>query len=322
MEEALLQIKDLSIVYETPLGTIHATTGVTFDVKRGESVGLVGESGSGKSTVGLAIAMALPPNARIVNGRVLYEGTDLLRLKEEERKRYSGREISIVFQDPATTLNPLFTIGEQITDVLMSNLGLTKEEALNRARDFLKKAGLSDSERILRSFPHELSGGMLQRVNIAIATSTELKILVADEPTTMLDVMLQAQILELFDKLKRELKLTLIFITHNLGVASEICDRIIVMYAGTVVEDGPADEVISRPMHPYTASLLDCVPRTHIKAKRLRSIPGSLPDLSKPLVGCPFADRCSEAKDACRQTKPDLVEIAPGHRVSCFKYKR
>jgi len=320
MEELLLQVKDLSIVYETPFGTVHATTGVTFDVKRGESVCLVGESGSGKSTVGLAIAMALPSNARVIDGRVLYGNVDLLSLKEEEKRRYSGREISIVFQDPAATLNPLFTVGEQIVDVLVSNLGLTREKAMERARNFLKKAGLSDADRILRSFPHELSGGMLQRVNIAIATSTEPKILVADEPTTMLDVMLQAQILELFDKLRREMKLTLVFITHNLGVASEVCDRIIVMYAGTVVEDGLVNEVISKPMHPYTVSLLDCVPRTHMKARRLRSIPGSLPDLSRPPAGCPFADRCDEAKNVCRQARPALMEIAPGHRVSCFKY--
>jgi oligopeptide/dipeptide ABC transporter ATP-binding protein len=315
-----LRLEDLSIVYETPFGLVHATTGVNFDVRRGESVCLVGESGSGKSTVGLAIAMALPPNARVMSGRVLYEGVDLLRLSEEERKKYSGREVSIVFQDPAATLNPLFTIGEQISDVLMSNLGLRKDEALNRARKFLEIVGLPDSERVLKSFPHELSGGMLQRVNIAIAISTEPKVLVADEPTTMLDVILQAQILELFEKLKRELKLTLIFITHNLGVASEVCDRIIVMYAGTIVEDGPADEVISRPMHPYTAGLLDCVPRAHIRDRKLRSIPGSLPDLSKPLTHCPFADRCEEVREICTRAIPTSIDVNPGHRVSCFKY--
>jgi oligopeptide/dipeptide ABC transporter ATP-binding protein len=161
---------------------------------------------------------------------------------------------------------------------------------------------------------------MLQRVNIAIAISTEPKVLVADEPTTMLDVILQAQILELFEKLKRELKLTLIFITHNLGVASEVCDRIIVMYAGTIVEDGPADEVISRPMHPYTAGLLDCVPRAHIRDRKLRSIPGSLPDLSKPLTHCPFADRCEEVREICTRAIPTSIDVNPGHRVSCFKY--
>jgi len=315
-----LKLEDLSILYETPFGLVHATTGVSFDVRRGESVCLVGESGSGKSTVGLAIAMALPPNARIRSGRILYEGVDLLRLSEEERKKYSGREVSIVFQDPAATLNPLFTIGEQVSDVLMSNLGLKKEEALDKAKKFLEMVGLSDSERILRSFPHELSGGMLQRVNIAIATSTEPKILVADEPTTMLDVMLQAQILELFEKLREELELTLIFITHNLGVASEVCDRIIVMYAGALVEDGPADEVISRPMHPYTAGLLDCVPRAHIRDRKLRSIPGSLPDLSRPLIHCPFAERCEEIREICMRAIPTPVEVNPGHRVSCFKY--
>jgi oligopeptide/dipeptide ABC transporter ATP-binding protein len=315
-----LRLEDLSIVYETPFGLVHATTGVNFDVRRGESVCLVGESGSGKSTVGLAIAMALPPNARVMSGRVLYEGVDLLRLSEEERKKYSGREVSIVFQDPAATLNPLFTIGEQISDVLMSNLGLRKDEALNRARKFLEIVGLPDSERVLKSFPHELSGGMLQRVNIAIAISTEPKVLVADEPTTMLDVILQAQILELFEKLKRELKLTLIFITHNLGVASEVCDRIIVMYAGTIVEDGPVDEVISRPMHPYTIGLLDCVPRAHIRDRKLRSIPGSLPDLSKPLTHCPFADRCEEVREICTRAIPTSIDVNPGHRVSCFKY--
>ncbi|MEM1520154.1 MAG: ABC transporter ATP-binding protein [Candidatus Bathyarchaeia archaeon] len=321
MEETLLQVRNLSILYETPFGEVNATTGVTFNVNKGESVCLVGESGSGKSTVGLAIAMALPYNARVVSGEVLYRGVDLLRLKEEDRRRYSGREISIVFQDPAATLNPLFTVGEQITDVLVNNLGLAKEKAVERARGFLEKVGLPDPDRIMRSFPHELSGGMLQRVNIAIATSTEPKILVADEPTTMLDVMLQAQILELFDKLRRDIGLTLVFITHNLGVASEVSDRIIVMYAGTVVEDGPVNEVISKPMHPYTVSLLDCVPRTHMKAKKLRSIPGSLPDLSRPLIGCPFADRCNEMMDKCKQMPP-LVEIAPGHSVSCFKYVR
>jgi oligopeptide/dipeptide ABC transporter ATP-binding protein len=315
-----LRLEDLSIAYETPFGLIHAITGVNFDVRRGESVCLVGESGSGKSTVGLAIAMALPPNARVMSGRILYGGVDLLRLSEEERKKYSGREVSIVFQDPAATLNPLFTIGEQISDVLMSNLGLRKDEALNRARKFLEIVGLPDSERVLKSFPHELSGGMLQRVNIAIAISTEPKVLVADEPTTMLDVILQAQILELFEKLKRELKLTLIFITHNLGVASEVCDRIIVMYAGTIVEDGPADEVISRPMHPYTIGLLDCVPRAHIRDRKLRSIPGSLPDLSKPLTHCPFADRCEEVREICTRAIPTSIDVNPGHRVSCFKY--
>jgi oligopeptide/dipeptide ABC transporter ATP-binding protein len=315
-----LRLEDLSIAYETPFGLIHATTGVNFDVRRGESVCLVGESGSGKSTVGLAIAMALPPNARVMSGRILYGGVDLLRLSEEERKKYSGREVSIVFQDPAATLNPLFTIGEQISDVLMSNLGLRKDEALNRARKFLEIVGLPDSERVLKSFPHELSGGMLQRVNIAIAISTEPKVLVADEPTTMLDVILQAQILELFEKLKRELKLTLIFITHNLGVASEVCDRIIVMYAGTIVEDGPVDEVISRPMHPYTIGLLDCVPRAHIRDRKLRSIPGSLPDLSKPLTHCPFADRCEEVREICTRAIPTSIDVNPGHRVSCFKY--
>jgi len=322
MKNTILQVRDLSIVYDTPFGMIHATAGVTFDVKRGESISLVGESGSGKSTVGLAIAMALPPNARIVNGSILYGDVDLLRLEEDERRRYSGREISAVFQDPLATLNPLFTIGEQMTDVLMSNLGLSKEEAVKRAKEFLKRVGLPDSERILRSFPHELSGGMLQRVNIAIATSAEPKILVADEPTTMLDVMSQAQILELFEELKRDLDLALLFITHNLGVASKIADRIIVMYAGTIVEDGPVDDVLSKPLHPYTVGLLDCVPRIHVKEKRLKSIPGFPQDLSRPINGCPFADRCNEASDVCRKTKPELIEVVPGRRVACFKYKR
>uniref|UniRef100_A0A7C1CEA2 ABC transporter ATP-binding protein n=1 Tax=Thermofilum adornatum TaxID=1365176 RepID=A0A7C1CEA2_9CREN len=322
MKNTILQVRDLSIVYDTPFGMTHATAGVTFDVKRGESISLVGESGSGKSTVGLAIAMALPPNARIVNGSILYGDVDLLRLEEDERRRYSGREISAVFQDPLATLNPLFTIGEQMTDVLMSNLGLSKEEAFKRAKEFLKKVGLTDPERILRSFPHELSGGMLQRVNIAIATSTKPKILVADEPTTMLDVISQAQILELFEELKRDLDLALLFITHNLGVASKIADRIIVMYAGTIVEDGPVDDVLSKPLHPYTVGLLDCVPRIHVKEKRLKSIPGFPPDLSRPINGCPFADRCNEASDVCRKTKPELIEVVPGRRVACFKYKR
>jgi peptide/nickel transport system ATP-binding protein len=318
--QALLQVDNLFVDYYTLEGIVHAVRGITFNIKQGESVCLVGESGSGKSTVGAAIAMALPNNAR-AKGRIEYAGKNLVAISEKERVELAGREISIIFQDPAASLNPLFTIGEQMSDIISHHLGLRdREDALRRAAGMLKKAGLPDPERILNSYPHQLSGGMLQRVNIAIALSTNPKLLVADEPTTMLDVTLQAQILELLRNLQQEMSLSMLFITHNLGVAAEVCDRIIVMYAGVIFEEGPTDSVLLNPLHPYTIRLLQCVPRAQIKVEKLSYIPGSLPDPRFIPPGCPFADRCDEKTDECIKKMPPMIEVRPSHRVACFKY--
>ncbi len=316
----LLQVDNLFVDYYTLEGIVHAVRGVTFNIGKGESVCLVGESGSGKSTVGAAIAMALPNNAR-VKGRVMYGGKNLATISERDRVKLAGREISIIFQDPAASLNPLFTIGEQMSDIISHHLGLKdKGDALRRAAEMLRKAGLPDPERILNSYPHQLSGGMLQRVNIAIALSTSPKLLVADEPTTMLDVTLQAQILELLRKLQKEMKLSMLFITHNLGVAAEVCDRIIVMYAGVIFEEGPTESVLLNPLHPYTVRLLQCVPRAQIKVEKLSYIPGSLPDPRFVPPGCPFAERCDDKMDRCLKEMPPMIEVRPSHRVACFKY--
>ena len=318
--EPVLDVRNLMVDYYTIEGVVHAVRDVSFKVYPRESVCLVGESGSGKSTVGLTVALALPRNAKISEGQVLFDGVDLTKISEELRTKYAGKKITIIFQDPTATLNPLFTIGEQLLDILKYNLGVDNYEAQELAEVMLKRAGLPDPERILRSYPYELSGGMAQRVNIAIAISTKPKLLVADEPTTMLDVTLQAQILDLLKKLKEDMSLSMIFITHNLGVAAEICDRIMIMYAGLILEEGITDEILTNPLHPYTKGLLGCVPRARRKVHKLKYIPGSLPDLRFPPRGCAFADRCMDVMDICRSSRPPLIEVGANHRVACYKY--
>ncbi|HDJ51057.1 MAG TPA: ABC transporter ATP-binding protein [Thermoprotei archaeon] len=316
----ILEVRNLSIDYYTLEGVIHAVRNIKLSIEKGESVCLVGESGSGKSTVGLAIALALPQNA-LPKGEILYKGRNILEFKENEKKNYLGKEVSIIFQDPAASLNPLFTIGDQMRDIITHHLHLDKEKAYEYAKDMLKKVGLPDPNRVLRSYPHELSGGMLQRVNIAIALSTAPKILIADEPTTMLDVTLQAQILDLLQSLKNELNLSMLFITHNLGVAAEICDRIAVMYAGVLLEAGKIDEVLLNPLHPYTQKLIKCVPTVSIKKHKLSYIPGSLPDPRFLPPGCPFAERCRNPLPQCKERMPSMIKKGETHEVACFRYE-
>ncbi len=320
MREGLLYVDNLTIYYYTLEGVVKAVRNVSFKIDKGESVCLVGESGSGKSTVGLAVAMSLPQNSKIISGKIIYNGVNLLDLDEREQRKYRGKEISIIFQDPAAALNPLFNVGEQMSDVIMYHLGVKKSEAIEKAKDMLKKVGLPDPERIIKLYPHELSGGMLQRVSIAIALSTNPRILIADEPTTMLDVTLQSQILDLLSKLKDEFNLSMLFVTHNLGVAAEISERIIIMYAGMIVEEGPTDEILANPLHPYTRKLLKSVPRARTKIKKLEYIPGALPDLRNPPPGCPFADRCDERIEECVKEVPKLISINPKRKVACIKY--
>ncbi|MGB9728766.1 MAG: ABC transporter ATP-binding protein [Thermoprotei archaeon] len=320
-DNILLKVEDLSINYYTMEGVIKALRNIDLEIKKGESVCIVGESGSGKSTLGLAIARALPSNAKIVSGKILFEGIDILKITNDKLKGYVGKTVSMVFQDPAASLNPLFTIGEQISDVIKNVLGIhDKKQILELAEKMFKKVGLPDPQRISRAYPHELSGGMLQRVSISIALVTNPRLLIADEPTTMLDVTLQAQILELLKELKKELGLSMLFITHNLGVASEIADRIVIMYAGKILEDGPTEEILTNPLHPYTIRLLESIPRVQVKINRLKGIPGTLPDLRNPPSGCPFVNRCDVAKPHCLTNMPKFIEINPGHKVACFNY--
>ncbi len=323
MTKYLLEVNNLRVNYYTLEGIVKAVRGVSFRLRRGESLCLVGESGSGKSTIGLTIIRALPQNAR-VEGNIIIDGVDILRISEEEMSRdIRGKKVSMIFQDPAATFNPLFTIGELMCDVMRHHLGIKdKVELRKRAIEMLKVVGLPDPERVFNSYPHELSGGMLQRAAIAIALSTNPELLIADEPTTMLDVTLQAQILDLLRKLKSKFNLSLIFITHNLGVAAEICDRILVMYAGVPFEEGPTEVILTRPLHPYTKRLLECVPRAHRRISRLRYIPGMLPDMKNPPPGCPFHPRCDECMDVCKKSLPLMVEVEPNHRVACHKFMR
>ncbi|MFN3267772.1 MAG: ABC transporter ATP-binding protein [Zestosphaera sp.] len=319
-EEKLLKVSDLTIHYHTVEGVIKAVRNVSLEVNAGDSLCIVGESGSGKSTLGLAISLSLPKNAVVVSGSILYRGRDLLKLKTSEVGRYRGKEISMVFQDPATTFNPLFTIGEHLTDILRHHFGVSREEALERAVELLKMVRLPDQARILRAYPHELSGGMLQRAAIAAALSTNPKILIADEPTTMLDVTTQSQILDLINSLKRELNLTLILITHNLGIAGEVCSRTAVMYAGTLLEEGPTEDIILNPLHPYTAKLIKAVPIITKTQGRLSHIPGVLPDLRNPPKGCPFVDRCELATLECSASQPEYFRVGGVRRVACVLY--
>ncbi|RLG85045.1 MAG: ABC transporter ATP-binding protein [Thermoprotei archaeon] len=321
--ETLLAVEDLSVYYYTLEGVVKAVRNLNFQLGKGEILCLVGESGSGKSTVGLAISGALPENAMIASGKIIFNDIDLLRLPEEKLREIQGREISIIFQDPAATLNPLFTIGSILTDVIKTHLGITEKDKVKKlALEMLKIAGLPDPERIYNSYPHELSGGMLQRAIIAVALSTRPKLLIADEPTTMLDVTLQAQILDLLLDLQKKFKLSILFITHNLGVAAEIADRILVMYAGIGLEEASTYEILRNPLHPYTKGLIECVPRCHIRVSKLRYIPGSLPDLRNPPPGCPFHPRCPYAMDICKREEPPMIEVKTGHRVWCHLYSK
>ncbi len=316
--QPLLQIEDLSIDYIIIGGSIKAVRNVSFNIYEGEVVCLVGESGSGKSTIGLAIAGALPENAIIRSGKIIFKGKNLLNEKSKNKKIDN---IMIVFQDPAATLNPLFTVGEVISDVIRSHLQIRdKGKIREKALEAFRMVELPDPERIFNSYPHELSGGMLQRVVIAISLSTNPKMLIADEPTTMLDVTLQAQILDLLLNLKKKLGLSMLFITHNLGVATEVGDRTIVMYGGEIVEEASTSDSVNDPLHPYTRGLIECIPRTHIRHSKLKHIPGTVPDLRNPLKGCIFSDRCSEVMDVCRVVKPLLKEYSRNHKVACHLY--
>jgi oligopeptide/dipeptide ABC transporter ATP-binding protein len=317
----LLEIEDLRTQFFTSAGTVKAVDGISYDVAEGETVALVGESGCGKSVSALSVLRLIPdPPGRTVGGTIRFMDRDLLGLDDGEIRKVRGRHIAMVFQEPMTSLNPVLTIGRQLTETLEHHLGLSREEAGGRALELLGMVGLSDPERRLDQYPHHLSGGMRQRVMIAMALSCEPELIIADEPTTALDVTIQAQILELMKDLTKRLGVALILITHNLGVVARYADRVNVMYAGKIVERGSALEIYHQPRHPYTLGLLHSVPRLdHPRKEKLVPIVGQPPDLARLDEGCAFRPRCPYAVERCVGEMPPLVDVDGGHLSACWR---
>jgi len=319
--QTLLSIRNLTINFYTYEGVVKAIDGVNLDVYKGEALGLVGETGCGKSTLALSILKLLDPHAKIVEGEVLFNGENLLQKREEEMRRIRGKEIAVIFQDPMTYLNPVLTIGDQITEVIIEHEDqIDKKVAEKKAIEMLRMVNMPDPKKVLSQYPHELSGGMRQRIMIAMALCCRPKLLIADEATSFLDVTTQRQILELIDELRKKTDVSLILITHDLGVVAEFCDRVAVMYAGNIVEYCDKYALFDKPYHPYTRGLLKATPDPYRELGRLEAIPGSIPNLINPPLGCRFHPRCKFAMEICRKEKPSHVEIEPGHFVSCHLY--
>jgi peptide/nickel transport system ATP-binding protein len=323
----LLEVDELKTYFFTRDGVVRAVDGVSFSVGRGETLAIVGESGCGKSVTSLSILrlIASPPG-RTVAGRVLFEGRDLLALPEPEMRKIRGDAISMIFQEPMTSLNPVLTIGRQIAEVLELHRGLSDDAATRRAVEMLRLVHIPEAERRVGEYPHELSGGMRQRVMIAMALACEPKLLIADEPTTALDVTIQAQILDLMRELKERTHAAIVLITHDLGIVAEMAQRVVVMYAGRKVEEASVTTLFAKPRHPYTRGLLDSIPKLGASrqygAKRLTEISGTVPSLAEEIVGCAFAPRCAWATARCRTEYPPLEEKTPGHRVACWESDR
>jgi oligopeptide/dipeptide ABC transporter ATP-binding protein len=317
----LLEVENLQTQFYTSAGTVKAVDGISYTVEEGETVAIVGESGCGKSVSALSILRLIPdPPGRTVGGRVLLQGTDLLTLPDEEIRRVRGRDIAMVFQEPMTSLNPVLTVGKQLTETLIHHLAMDEQQAQARAVELLGMVGISDAERRLRQYPHHFSGGMRQRVMIAMALSCEPKLIIADEPTTALDVTIQAQILELMKDLTKRLGVALVIITHNLGVVARYADRVNVMYAGKIVERGLATDVYGNPRHPYTIGLLASVPRIdQRRGERLIPIDGQPPDLTMLDDGCAFRPRCRFAVARCSDAIPTLESVGEGHLSACWE---
>ncbi len=317
----LLELKDLKTYFFTAEGVARAVDGVSYSVHRGETLGVVGESGCGKSVTALSILRLIPePPGKIVGGQILFEGQDLLTLSNREMRRIRGNKISMIFQEPMTSLNPVFTIGSQIMEAILLHQKVSKREALNRTIEMLRLVGIASPERRVKEYPYQLSGGMRQRVMIAMALSCNPKLLIADEPTTALDVTIQAQILDLILRLKAEFGMAVILITHDLGVIAETAQRVCVMYAGKLVEEAPVKEIFANPRHPYTQGLLRALPRVDRAGehRRLQEIPGIVPPLTRLPGGCRFCPRYERSAEVCRPEEPPVVQVGPGHWVRCW----
>lgn len=317
---SLLEIKNLTVKFATAAGSFTAVDGIDVSVDRGEVLAIVGESGSGKSVSMLAVMGLLPDTATITADKMTYDGRDLLRLSKSERRKLIGREITMIFQEPIASLNPSFTAGFQIEEVLRINLGMSKREARARALELFQAVGIPSPEEKLKAYPHQMSGGQSQRVMIAMAIASNPRLLIADEPTTALDVTVQAQILDLMRRLQAEMGMSILFITHDMGVVAEIADDVAVMYAGAIVENAPVNDLFDAPTHPYTQGLLASIPRPdRPRDTRLVPIPGAVPSLAAMPPGCAFAPRCRLASSAC-ETPVTLTDIAPRHRVACWNH--
>jgi oligopeptide transport system ATP-binding protein len=317
---ALLRVEHLRTSFHTRAGTVRAVDDVSFSLNPGETLGIVGESGSGKSVACLSLLRLIPsPPGRIETGRADFGGIDLLHCEDRQLRAIRGDRIAMIFQDPMTSLNPYMRVGDQVIESLVIHAKISREQAWHRGIEALREVGMPDAEKRMRSYPHEFSGGMRQRVMIAAALITKPALLVADEPTTALDVTVQAQILELIRKMQRELGTAVIFITHDIGIVSGFCDRVLVMYAGRIVESASTAQIFYKPKHPYNQALQKSIPALHEKGEKLYTIPGAPPDLSKPIPGCPFAPRCEFAQEKCTTSPIALKEITPDHFSACLR---
>jgi oligopeptide/dipeptide ABC transporter ATP-binding protein len=321
----LLEIKNISTHFETEKGIIRAVDGVNLVLDHGDTLGVVGESGCGKTVLALTIMRLIPsPPGRIIPGNIFFNGVDLLTLENDDMRRIRGKDISMVFQEPMTSLNPVLRIGEQISEIIRLHKGLGSTEALESAIKALQLVGMPSPERIVRNYPHQLSGGMRQRVMIAMALSCGPKLMLADEPTTALDVTIQAQIIDLINKSKEDIGMSVILITHDLGIIAEAVQFVAVMYTGKIVEYASVNNIYNTPLHPYTVGLMESIPsikHSYEQSDYLKVIPGIVPSLYNLPVGCSFQDRCSHTMDICREVEPQLREKSPGHMVRCWLYE-
>jgi len=321
--KTLLEIKNLKTHFFTHEGTVKAVDGVSFKINQGETLGIVGESGSGKSVTALSVMRLIPhPPGKIVGGEIYFEGKNLLKLDDKEIRKMRGKKISMIFQEPMTSLDPVFTIGHEIGEVIQLHQGSSKEEARKKSIEILKVVGIPDVEKRIDNYPHELSGGMRQRVMIAMALSCNPTLLIADEPTTALDVTIQAQILRLINDLKDKFGASVMLITHDLGVIAEMCDNVAVMYAGNIVEYTDVYTLFNNPLHPYTKGLIKSMPRMNVEAEHLDAIPGMVPNLLDLPSGCPFYPRCDLSFKKCVEEMPELIEIENSHLVRCHLIKK
>jgi oligopeptide/dipeptide ABC transporter ATP-binding protein len=320
--EELLKVTNLHTSFFTDAGEVRAVRGVSFSLEKGKTLGLVGESGCGKTVTALSLMRLLPPNAKIIKGNILYIGKELTSLSQEEMRQFRGSQMAMIFQEPMTALNPVFSIGEQICEAIELHQGVSKKEAERKAVEVLKQVGIPSADKRIKDYPHQLSGGMRQRVLIAMAISCNPSLLIADEPTTALDVTIQAQILELIADLQKRIGIAMILITHDLGIVAEVVDEVAVMYSGCIVERAAATTLFEKPLHPYTVALLDSIPAIENSEKKpLQAIKGSVPNLLHLPGGCSFCDRCPKVFAKCRESEPELREVEKGHWVACYLEK-
>ncbi|MEW6239705.1 MAG: ABC transporter ATP-binding protein [Chloroflexota bacterium] len=318
----LLTVTDLNLEFKTSRGVIKALNGISFHMQRGEVFGLVGETGCGKTVTGLSVLRLLPRSAKITKGSISFGGTNLFDLSVFEMEQVRGGKIAMIFQDPSSSLNPVFTIGSQIIRVVRQHTDLNAKQASERAGETLEAVGLPDVKRVMNSYPHQLSGGQQQRVMIAMALSCRPQLLIADEPTTALDVTIQAQILKLLRELQNQFDISIILVTHNLGVVAQTCNRLAVLYAGRVAEVGTAHDIFNNPQHPYTRGLMNAIPKPGSRGKKMAAIPGTVPSNPGALTGCPFAERCEFVFEKCRVETPALLKVGEQHLASCFLVDR